>query len=169
MSAKGLRAALAGGLLLALPAVLLSPPWLTGPLRVVTASAAVPLLWPSGQEVRREGTVLRGEDGEYHVADECSGARKLWASLALAVGLAQLRALGARPTAWLVVAAALAALLGNALRVAALFYLEIVLLWRSAYFHDGAGLASFALVVAAVFAAARAVGRPRPGATASAS
>lgn len=149
--AAGLKLALAGGLLLAL----LAPAAAGPPLRVLTAAAATPLLGASGLDVSRDGTTLRWRGGEYHVADECSGVRKLWAALALAVGLAALRGLAARATAGLVVVAGAAAVAGNAVRVGALVYVEMLLGVDSRLLHDGAGLAAFGLVVAVILAAAR--------------
>lgn len=123
------------------------------PLRVAAGDAAALLLRMSGLPVVREGALLGM--GELTVAIEapCSGVRMLWAGLYLAAILSW--RLPPLPALGCLGLAALAVVVGNALRSAALFYPESGLLALPAGAHDAVGLAVFALIAASVAAVTR--------------
>jgi exosortase len=149
------RLCLRGGVaLLALVGLAASLPALSYPLRSATASLAAALLRLAGFAVTLDETVIGWNASSFAVAEECSGVRKVWACVFLALGLAHFRGLGARPTVLLVAVAVVAALAANVLRVAGLFYLEVVLGRQDALLHDLFGLATFGLAVGAVAVAA---------------
>lgn len=120
------------------------------PMRVVSATLTVGLLRLQGLAIERQGTFLvwRGEMVQFDAP--CSGVSMLWAGLLLTLlGAILLRLPTARMLTALVGALALA-VAGNALRAASLFYVEAGLIADApAWWHDGIGLAAFALSAAA--------------------
>jgi exosortase/archaeosortase family protein len=120
------------------------------PMRIVSAALTAELLSLQGLAVERQGTFLvwRGEMVQFDAP--CSGVSMLWAGLLLTLlGCFLLRL----PPARILVALAAAlplAVAGNALRAASLFYVEAGLIADApAWWHDGIGLAAFALSSAA--------------------
>ena len=94
------------------------------PMRVASGAIALVLLRLSGIPVVREGVYLRW-GGELVMIDApCSGIRMLWAGLLLGCCLAALYRMRARASLLAVAAAAVLALLGNALRTTALFWAD---------------------------------------------
>jgi exosortase len=150
-----LHAALAGVLLLWLLMLPLVRAHLGYPMRLVTSIVVTPLLHLGGFAVLREDTSLHWQGQEFVVAAECSGVGKLWAGLCLATALALLRRLDAQRTLLVLLAAVPAVIAGNALRVAALFLLEMRLRPYPAWQHDGVGVAAFAMTALLIVAAVR--------------
>jgi exosortase/archaeosortase family protein len=120
------------------------------PMRIVSAALTVSLLWLQGFAIERQGTFLvwRGEMVQFDAP--CSGVSMLWAGLLLTLlGCVLLRLTTTRMLIALTAALALA-IAGNALRAASLFYVETGLVADTpAWWHDGIGLAAFALSSAA--------------------
>ena len=123
------------------------------PLRVAAGESAALLLRLSGLPVVREGTLLSLGDTTVSIDAPCSGVRMLWAGMYLAAVLSW--HLGPWRSLACLALAVLAAVVGNALRSAALFYPESGMLTVPSLAHQGVGLAVFALVAASVVAAAR--------------
>lgn len=145
----------AGLALLALPIVPHLDFWLGLPLRLVTANGARLLLGLAGADVTLEGTCFRFHGRLVAVDAPCSGVRMLWTALFLAFVLAALARASWRRTAALALLAVVAALVGNALRAALLFWPEAGIVAVPAWFHDAAGLIVFALLAAVLVRVAR--------------
>jgi exosortase/archaeosortase family protein len=116
------------------------------PMRIVSAVLTVGLLRLQGLGIERQGTFLVWQGEMVQFDAPCSGVSMLWAGLLLTLlGCVLLRL---SPTRMLIgLAAALAlAIAGNALRAGSLFYVEAGLVADApAWWHDGIGLAAFAL------------------------
>lgn len=146
----------AWGLLpLSLPVVATLQFYLGFPLRVVTATAASAMIQSTGFAVVRDGTVLDWHGTPVLVDAPCSGVRMLWAGLYLALALASAYRLSAWRTALAATAAVVAVLGGNAMRAAALFYVETGVVDAAAWAHQGVGVVAFAMVAVAIVAGVR--------------
>ncbi|HRF11048.1 MAG TPA: archaeosortase/exosortase family protein [Candidatus Accumulibacter phosphatis] len=113
------------------------------PLRVLTGSLAVALLRLNGLTVELEGAVLLWDGRQIAIDAPCSGLRMLWAGAYLMAAAAALFRFSPRQT---LAAAALTGSLviaANAVRAAALFYLETGLLVLPAWVHTAAGMSVF--------------------------
>jgi exosortase/archaeosortase family protein len=129
------------------------------PLRVAAGELAALMLRASGLPVAREGVLLALGDAVVQIDAPCSGVRMLWAGLFLAAVVSwRLRAWA---SAACLAAAAVAVVLANALRAAALFLPEAGLVRVPAFVHEAVGLVVFGLVAALVALLARRMeGRP---------
>jgi exosortase/archaeosortase family protein len=137
------------------------------PMRVVSAALTVGLLRLQGLAIERQGTFLVWQGEMVQFDAPCSGVSMLWAGLLLTLlGCIILRLSAARMLTALAAAAALA-VAGNALRAASLFYVEAGLIADApAWWHDGIGLAAFALSSAAtLWLLVRLTPAPREAAT----
>ena len=123
------------------------------PLRVAAGELAALMLRASGLPVAREGVLLALGDAVVQVDAPCSGVRMLWAGLFLAAVVSW--RLRAPASAACLAAAAVAVVLANALRAAALFLPEAGLVRVPAFVHEAVGLVVFALVAALVALLAR--------------
>lgn len=142
-------------LLLALPVIPVLRGCLGYPLRLLAGVLVVPLLHLAGFAVERSDTTLSWSDHLFEINERCSGVGKLWAALFLACVLAWLHRLSVWRTGIVLAVAVPAAVVGNTLRVAALFYLEVVLSPYPAWLHDGVGAAAFALTAGLILVAVR--------------
>ena len=142
--------ALCGLTALALP-VLPSLQFTLGyPMRIISAALAVPLLRAHGLDVARQGTFLLWRDEMIQFDAPCSGVNMLWAGLLLTlVGCVLLRLHPLK----VIAAIALSLLLAiacNVLRASSLFYIEAHLVPQApAWWHEGIGIAAFAVTAAA--------------------
>ncbi len=128
------------------------------PMRVASGSIALVLLRLSGIPVVREGVYLRWGSELVMIDAPCSGIRMLWAGLLLGCCLAALYRMRARASLLAVAAAAVLALLGNALRTTALFWADTGSLAGVALppaAHEGIGIVAFAAAAVALIAIAR--------------
>jgi exosortase/archaeosortase family protein len=129
------------------------------PMRLAASAIASWMLQLIGTAVAAEGTGLRWPGGLVEVDVPCSGIRMLWAGIYLGLAAACAHNAGWLRTAVVVAICSGAVVLGNAVRTAALFYLEAGLLQvpaRSADFlHAGAGLVVFAGIAATAVLCAR--------------
>ncbi len=118
-------------------------------LRTITANGVLPLLELLGFTALREGTLIHLPPGNsFIVADACSGANTLWASMAFAIVLA-VTSTSLRRRIALLVAAPLLALGANVLRVTLLVLLTLRFgteLLETAI-HEATGVATFAAVL----------------------
>ncbi len=141
-------------LVLALPAVPSLQFFLGYPLRRLVTAATAALLRLEGLGVRASGAVLELGSERVVVDAPCSGVQMLWTSLLLAAACGGWHRLPLRSGALLLVAAALAAVLANVLRAAALFHWET----RPPSWdlpdstHAGIGLVAFAFAALAIVA-----------------
>ncbi|MEF8712487.1 MAG: archaeosortase/exosortase family protein [Accumulibacter sp.] len=113
------------------------------PLRVLAGSLAVVLLQLNGLAVELAGAVLLWDGRQIAIDAPCSGIRMLWAGAYLMATAAALFRFTPRQT---LAAAALTGSLviaANAVRAAALFYLETGLLVLPVWAHTAAGMSVF--------------------------
>lgn len=123
------------------------------PLRVAAGELAALMLRASGLPVAREGVLLALGDVIVQIDAPCSGVRMLWAGIFLAA-VVSWRLRPAASGACLATAA-VAVVLANALRSAALFLPEAGLVRVPAFVHEAVGLVTFALVAAVVAVVSR--------------
>ncbi len=113
-----------GLLLLALPVIPLLQFYLGYPLRMLVGALTSPLLQLSGIAVVQEGTGLNWNGQVISIDAPCSGIKMLWTGLYLIFTLACFYRLSSSKTILAVCAGMPVIIGGNALRAAALFYLE---------------------------------------------
>ncbi len=141
-----------GLLLLSLP-VMDSLQFFTGyPLRALVAMLAAALLRLGGLTVTSQGAALGWGEMLVAVDAPCSGIRMLWVGAYLVVALACLYRLGFMRLLAGAGLALAALVLGNALRAAALFYLETGLLPAPVGAHAAIGIVIFVFTAAAIVA-----------------
>lgn len=152
---------LLGLALLALPLTATVQFYAGYPLRVFAGQLAVVLLQNNGLAVALDGAVLLWSGRQIAIDAPCSGIRMLWAGAYLmATACALFRF---TPTQTLCAAALTlsAVLTANAVRAAALFYLETGLLPLPAWTHGAAGMAVFVAAGGAIVAGLRRIDRSR--------
>jgi len=139
-----------GLLLLSLPIIPSLQFFFGYPLRVLSAALAAPLLQMSGFDALADGTCLRWGARLIFVDAPCSGIRMLWAGMFFSFAAASYFEL----TPWRTVAAAsvaaVAVMLANAARCAALFFPEAGIVTMPSWCHDAVGLTVFSGVAFAV-------------------
>jgi exosortase/archaeosortase family protein len=112
-------------------------------MRLWSGTLAALMLQLSGFAVVREGTSLNWGGQHIWIDAPCSGVQMLWAGCYLTFTLAGVYGLSGWKTAGATLLACLAVLLGNALRAAALFYIEAGIVVGPAWVHTGIGMAVF--------------------------
>lgn len=142
--------------LLALPVLPTLDFLLAYPLRHISALITAAMLRLNGMAVDVEGVALVWHGQRLLFDGPCSGVRMLWAALLLASLVATVRRLGPLRYLYLLCLAVIAAVAGNALRAASLFYLETGFLapFEGSVAHELVGIAAFAFLAAALVAAA---------------
>ena len=139
---------------LALPVLPTLDVLLAWPLRRISALITVAMLRLNGVGVGLEGVALEWHGQQLLFDGPCSGIRMLWAMLVLGSLIGFVHQLSAWRLALLLGLAVVAAVLGNALRAASLFYLEsgFVPALSGPVVHEAVGLAAFAIVGCATLA-----------------
>lgn len=132
-----------GLLVLSLPIMSSLQFYLGYPLRVISGSLSVPLLQLGGLSVALEGTCMRWGSDLVAIDVPCSGVKMLWAGLFLTLIAASTKALSPGRTLLAVSGATMCVIMANALRAAALFYMEAGIVTLPGWFHDGIGLSIF--------------------------
>jgi exosortase/archaeosortase family protein len=142
--------------LLALPILPTMDFLLAYPLRRASATMTVSLLQMNGLSVRLQGVALDWHGRLIQFDAPCSGVRMLWAALMLASLVAIAVRFTAPRYALLLAVALAAALIGNALRAASLFYLESGLVTPGLpWAHEAVGLVAFVFIAGAIVASSR--------------
>jgi exosortase/archaeosortase family protein len=158
---KRLDVALCALCVLALPMAATLQFYLGYPLRVLAGDLSVLMLRMNGLAVMREGAMLAWDGQLIAIDAPCSGLKMLWAGLFLACALAARAQL---PSARTVLAVALATCVvvgANAVRAAALFYMETDLVRLPHWAHAGMGIVCFAGAALAILAGVHTIsGRP---------
>ncbi len=154
--------AVAGLLVLGLPAVMMLELYFGYPLRLAASTGVEVLLAAAGVPVAREGVLLTLPGQPVWVDAPCSGVRMLWGGLWLTLVFSGFASLNW----WRTLAAGLIAAgvvtVANGLRVTALVFAAAGVLPSGGVFHEGIGLASFAMGVAGIAMAVRQL-RPKAG------
>ncbi|MES2351171.1 MAG: archaeosortase/exosortase family protein [Pseudomonadota bacterium] len=121
------------------------------PLRVVAGNLSAALLRMNGIAVMREGATLAWDGQLIAIDAPCSGIKMLWAGLYLACALAASHRLPAARTIAAAAMACLVVVLANALRAAALFYIESGLVILPPWAHQGVGVVCFIAAALGIF------------------
>jgi len=133
-------------LLLSLPVVPSLQFYLGYPFRVVAGALAAPLLQMAGFAVVREGACLFWGSEVIFIDAPCSGVRMLWTGLFCAFAVASFLDLSNSRTMIAACFAVCAIILGNALRAAALFYVEAGIVSMPWWGHEAVGITVFLAV-----------------------
>lgn len=150
VTGRAFHPGLCGLFLLSLP-ILPSLQFFVGyPLRVVVATLAAPLLQLAGFGVVRRGAILEWRGEELLIDAPCSGLSMIWSGMFLTFILIALYPLNLHRTLFVCALAAIMLVLGNALRVASLFYIETGQMKPFPLLHDMVGLAVFAFTACGV-------------------
>jgi len=129
--------------LLALPLAASLQFYVGYPLRVVAGTLSVAMLRMNGIAVVRDGAMLVWDGQLISIDAPCSGVKMLWAGMYLACALAvSYRLSMARTLAALAMAGAVI-VAANAVRAAALFYLESGLIHLPPWGHQATGISCF--------------------------
>lgn len=138
--------------LLALPVLPSLDFYLAYPMRLVCAQLAGALLRLNGIGVTVEGVALNWNGSLLLFDAACSGIRMLWASLFLVSGIGLAAGFAPFPYARALAIAVVAALAGNAVRAASLFYVEngFVERLQGPAGHEAVGIVSFLFLAVAI-------------------
>jgi exosortase len=130
-------------LMLSLPVIPSLQFYLGYPLRAAVAQIALPLIRMSGFAVTREGACFHFGEQLIWIDAPCSGIQMLWAGLLLAAACSCFKNLDSLRTAFVLSAACMMAVFANAIRSAALFFMEAHIVKAPAWFHEGIGILVF--------------------------
>jgi exosortase len=144
-----------GAALLALPILPTLDFLLAYPLRRISVLITAALLRMNGMGVSVEGVALEWHGQRLLFDGPCSGVKMLWAALMLASLIAFAQGAGLVRYAGLLAIAVAAAVVGNALRAASLFYLEngFITPLQGPVAHEAVGIAAFAMLALAILVA----------------
>ena len=144
-----------GAALLALPILPTLDFLLAYPLRRISVLITAALLRMNGMGVSVEGVALDWHGQRLLFDGPCSGVKMLWAALMLASLIAFAQGAGLLRYAGLLAIAVAAAVVGNALRAASLFYIEngFIAPLQGPVAHEAVGIAAFAMLALAILAA----------------
>lgn len=113
------------------------------PLRVVAGTLSVALLRMNGITVVRDGAMLAWDGQLISIDAPCSGVKMLWAGMYLACALAASYRLNTARTLAALAMAGGVIVAANAVRAAALFYLESGLIRLPSWGHQATGIGCF--------------------------
>ena len=146
-----------GAALLLLPILPTLDFLLAYPLRRISVLITATLLRMNGMAVGVEGVALDWHGQRLLFDGPCSGVKMLWAALLLANLVALVQGAGFWRYLCLLGIAIVAAVAGNALRAASLFYLEngFVERLRGPVAHEAVGIVAFLMLAAAILLTSR--------------
>ena len=153
--------AVTGLFVIGIPAVAMLQFYFGYPLRVFSAILAIPVLNGAGFDVVRDGVMLVWQGQAIGVDVPCSGIRMGWTALFLALTGAGLSGLGWWRTGAATLAALGMAILANAMRVIALFGIEVLGLSGRAGLHSVIGVMLFLMLTIGIMAGIWML-KPRP-------
>ncbi len=137
-------------LMLALPLTATWQFYLGYPLRVVAGALSAALLQMNGIAVVREGALLNWSGQIVSIDAPCSGVKMLWAAMYMVYTLSALHRLSFVQTGCAIGFAVATVVAANAIRAAALFYIETGMLNVPHWAHDATGMFSFAIGACAI-------------------
>lgn len=137
-------------LMLALPLTATWQFYLGYPLRVVAGSLSAALLQMNGLAVVREGALLNWAGQIVSIDAPCSGVKMLWAAMYMVYTLSAFHRLSFVQTGCAIAFALATVVAANAVRAAALFYMETGILALPRWTHEGTGMFSFAFGACAI-------------------
>ena len=147
--------------ILALPLAATLQFYLGYPLRLLAGLLTATLLKLNGMAVVREGATLVWDGQTIAIDAPCSGVRMLWTGLYLAFALAALSGMRARSAALGALAAIGIVVIANAVRAAALFYVEAGIVKLDPWAHGAIGMLCFVAAALAILAATHVIGGAR--------
>lgn len=142
-------------LMLALPLTATWQFFLGYPLRVVAGALSAALLQMNGIAVVREGALLNWAGQIVSIDAPCSGVKMLWAAMYMVYTLSAFHRLSFVKTGCAIAFAVGVVVVVNALRAAALFYIETGMLNLPSWAHDATGMFCFAIGACAIVCAIR--------------
>ncbi len=142
-------------LMLALPLTATWQFYLGYPLRVVAGALSAAMLQLNGLAVVREGALLNWSGQIVSIDAPCSGVKMLWAAMYMVYTLSAFYRLSFVKTGCIIAFAVTAVVAANAVRAAALFYIETGMLNVPHWAHDATGMFSFAIGACAILWAIR--------------
>lgn len=148
--------------MLSLPVIPSLQFYLGYPLRLVATKCTTLLLGLSGFNVVQEGVVLKMGSLSVLVDGPCSGINMLWTGVLFSALCALRFNLGCRSSLLLLTASIGIVLAGNVLRAMSLFLSELNILPAPAWFHSGAGIVAFLLVLTCIHISAQSLFRLAP-------
>jgi exosortase/archaeosortase family protein len=131
---------------LSLPVIPTLQFYLGYPLRAAVAQLALPLIRMAGFAVTREGACFHFAGQSIWIDAPCSGIQMLWAGLLLAAAGSCFKNLDSFRTAFALSVACIMAVFANAIRAAALFFIEAHIMKAPAWFHEGVGVIAFLML-----------------------
>jgi exosortase len=131
--------------MLALPLAATLQFYLGYPLRVLAGILSVALLHLNGIEVIREGTLLSWNGQLVSIDAPCSGVKMLWAGMYLTYTLAAFYRFSAFKTSCAILLGVSIVVVANAIRAAALFYVETGMLHLPKWSHETIGMITFTI------------------------
>lgn len=137
-------------LMLALPLTATWQFYLGYPLRVVAGTLSSAMLQMNGLAVVREGALLNWDGQIVAIDAPCSGVKMLWAAMYLVYTLSALHRLSFVRTGCAIALAVATVVAANAVRAAALFYIETGMLQLPHWAHEATGMVSFAIGACAI-------------------
>ncbi|OGB20811.1 MAG: hypothetical protein A3I66_19580 [Burkholderiales bacterium RIFCSPLOWO2_02_FULL_57_36] len=137
-------------LMLALPLTATWQFYLGYPLRVAAGALSAALLQMNGIAVVREGALLNWADQIVSIDAPCSGVKMLWAAMYMVYTLSAFHRLSCVQTGCAIAFAVATVVAANAIRAAALFYMETGMLNLPRWAHDATGMFSFAIGACAI-------------------
>lgn len=141
---KRLSMSIWGLFILGLPIVASMQFFLGYPMRAVSGFLSAKLLNLGGLSVVQQGILLTYGDLNVLVDAPCSGVRMLWAGIYLCLTLSALFGFGCVKTLLFAGGGTCIVIAANAVRSAALFYLETGIIKMPQYCHEAAGVLVFA-------------------------
>lgn len=137
-------------LMLALPLTATWQFYLGYPLRVVAGVLSAGLLQMNGIAVVREGALLNWAGQIVSIDAPCSGVKMLWAAMYMVYSLSAFHRLSFVKTGCVIAFAVAIVVAANAIRAAALFYMETGMLNLPRWAHEATGMFSFAIGACAI-------------------
>ena len=147
--------------MLALPLAATLHFYLGYPLRLLAGVLTTALLKLNGIAVVREGAALVWDGQTIAIDAPCSGVRMLWTGLYLAFALAALSGMRARSAVLAALAAIGIVVIANAVRAAALFYVEAGIVKLAPWAHGTIGMLCFVAAALAILAATHVIGEAK--------
>ena len=149
-------------LMLALPLTATWQFYLGYPLRVAAGALSAAMLQLNGIAVVREGALLDWSGRIVSIDAPCSGVKMLWAAMYMVYTLSAFHRLSFFRTGCAIAFALATVVAANAIRAAALFYIETGMLDVPGWAHDATGMVSFFIGAGAIVWAIHQINGERP-------
>lgn len=139
-----MTSAIWGLIIIGLPIIASMQFFLGYPMRAVSGFLSAKLLNLGGLNVVQHGILLNWGSSSVLVDAPCSGVRMLWTGMYLSLTISGLFRFGSAKTLLFAAGSICVVILANAVRSAALFYMETGIIDMPQYCHEAAGVCVFA-------------------------